>query len=106
MAMPAVLALGLGLTLGGAAAPELVDASGAIPDLVVDLRYATSDNFLHRAVYPASARCLLLPETLGRLTRAAEALRAAGYRIRVYDCYRPRSVQWEMWKLFPHPGYV
>jgi D-alanyl-D-alanine dipeptidase len=86
--------------------PELVDAQTRIPDLVVDLRYATPDNFLHRAVYPATARCLLLPETLDRLVAVADSLRPQGLRLRVYDCYRPRSVQWEMWKLYPKPGYV
>ena len=85
---------------------ELVDAATVIPDLVLDLRYATKDNFLKRQVYPDGARCLLLPDSVKRLTQAAEALRAQGYRLKVYDCYRPRAVQYEMWKLMPKPGYV
>jgi len=102
------LAAALGL-LGSApppAQPGLVDATGRISDLVVDLRYATPDNFLHRTLYPPGARCLLLPETLDRLEKAAAALRKEGFRLRLYDCYRPRSVQWQMWQIFPRPGYV
>ncbi len=100
------LAMTLGAHAPSEGPPGLEDASARIPDLVVDLRYATPGNFLHRAVYPPGARCLLLPETLERLGHAADALRAEGFRLRVYDCYRPRSVQWEMWKIFPHRGYV
>ncbi|GHG94075.1 D-alanyl-D-alanine dipeptidase [Comamonas sp. JC664] len=88
------------------AAASLVDATTVVADLVVDLRYATEDNFLKRKVYPDSARCLLLPESAQRLKKAADALRAKGYRLKVYDCYRPRAVQWEMWKIMPVPGYV
>ena len=86
--------------------PLVVDATEVVKDLVVDLRYATEDNFLKRKVYPEGARCLLLPESAERLRKAADVLRQQGYRLKVYDCYRPRAVQWEMWKIFPKPGYV
>jgi len=99
-------ALALSLLLGAAPQGKLVEAKGVVKDLVVDLRYATKDNFLKRQVYPDGARCLLLPAAVERLAQAAKLLRAQGYRLKVYDCYRPRAVQWEMWKLFPRPGYV
>jgi zinc D-Ala-D-Ala dipeptidase len=86
--------------------PVLVEVRQAIPDVVVDLRYATADNFLKEQVYPDGARCLLRREAVERLARAAEALRARGFRLRLYDCYRPRSVQWKMWRILPKPGYV
>ena len=103
----ASLALVLSAGAGDKAAePPLVDASQVVKDLVVDMRYATEDNFLKRKVYPDTARCLLLPESAERLKKAADALREQGYRLKVYDCYRPRAVQWEMWKILPKPGYV
>ncbi len=86
--------------------PELVDVTTAIPDAVLDLRYATRNNFLGKKVYPDGARCLLRPETVEPLRKAAEVLRRQGFRVLLYDCYRPRSVQWEMWKILPKPGYV
>ncbi|WP_140857254.1 D-alanyl-D-alanine dipeptidase [Myxococcus xanthus] len=88
------------------AAASLVDATTVVSDLVVDLRYATADNFLKRKVYPDTARCLLLPESAERLKKAADVLRAQGYRLKVYDCYRPRAVQYQMWEIMPVPGYV
>jgi D-alanyl-D-alanine dipeptidase len=99
----AKLALTLWLSAGES---PVVDATELIPDLVLDLRYATEDNFLKRKVYPEDARCLLLPDTAKRLKRAAETLRPKGYRLKVFDCYRPRAVQYEMWKIMPEPGYV
>lgn len=90
----------------GPADAALVDATHFVPDAVIDLRYATSSNFLGRAVYPPGARCLLLRPVAERLARAADRLRARGLRLRVYDCYRPLAVQREMWRLVPRKGFV
>jgi len=94
------------LLLAAPPAHDLVDVAEAVPDAIVDLRYATPDNFLGRAVYPAGARCLLRAPVAARLARAAARLRPRGLRLLVWDCYRPVSVQREMWRLFPRPGYV
>ncbi len=89
------------------AAPEpLVEATSVVPGLVVDLRYATADNFMKLKVYPDSAKCLLLASAASKLQAAAKAVKAKGYRLKVWDCYRPLSVQFELWKVFPKPGYV
>jgi D-alanyl-D-alanine dipeptidase len=101
----AALAALLPLSAGPAPRPDLVDVAQAVPDAVLDLRYAAADNFLHRRVYP-TARCLLLRPAARRLAAAAARLRAQGYRLRLWDCYRPLSVQWQMWRILPHPGYV
>jgi zinc D-Ala-D-Ala dipeptidase len=83
-----------------------LEVRSAIPDAVVDLRYATDDNFMKQKVYPDGACCLLLKPSLEGLAIAATALRAKGYRLKLYDCYRPLSVQWLLWKVMPVPGYV
>lgn len=86
--------------------PPLVDVSQVVPDALQDLRYATDRNFTGRILYPPGARCLLLRPVAARLARAASRLRRSGYRIRLYDCYRPASVQRELWRRFPRPGFV
>lgn len=97
----------LWLTLAAAPTTEaLTPVLELIPDAVVDLRYATADNFMKKQVYPAGARCLLLRRSATMLKAAADALRHQGYRLRLYDCYRPRAVQYELWKVMPVPGYV
>jgi D-alanyl-D-alanine dipeptidase len=72
---PYMMALVLLPHVGQAGAQALVDATHPVPDLIVDLRYARADNFLNQAVYPAGAKCLLLPEAAEHLTQAARALR-------------------------------
>ena len=96
------------LLLSGApsGAPSLEDVRSRIPDAVLDLRYATTQNFIGRAVYPPGARCLLLPPVAERLSRAAARLREEGLRLVLWDCFRPLAVQREMWKVAPRPGYV
>ncbi len=95
------------LALSLSASPEpLVEVVTLIPDAVVDLRYATEDNFMKKAVYPATAKCLLLERSAKQLKAAADVLREKGFRIRLYDCYRPHHVQFELWKVMPVPGYV
>jgi D-alanyl-D-alanine dipeptidase len=96
----------LAVLLAKQPAPDLVDAQESVPGLVVDLRYAQADNFLGKALYPKGAHCLLLRPVAERLARAAAAVAAQGYRLKVWDCYRPLSVQWEMWERFPRRGYV
>jgi D-alanyl-D-alanine dipeptidase len=98
--------LPLVLLLSKAPAPDLVDAQDSVPGLVVELRYAQADNFLKKALYPKGARCLLLRPVAGRLARAAEDVARQGYRLKAWDCYRPLSVQWEMWERLPKRGYV
>ena len=86
---------------------NLVDLALVDPSIEVDMRYATPDNFLHEAVYPAN-RCLLTADAAERLARVQRRLAKAEVRVglRVWDCYRPTSVQQTMWALVPDPRYV
>lgn len=102
--IPPVLPLLAALTLA-AAPPGLVDAGARLPDAVLDIRYATAANLTGRPLYPV-ARCLLLPDVADRLTRAAAELRRRGFRLVLFDCYRPLSVQRELWKAMPKRGFV
>lgn len=91
-----------------AAAPrpdDLVDVTTVIDDAVLDLRYATKDNFVGEVLYPM-ARCKLRRAVAERLAKAAEALRAQDRRLLIWDCYRPRAIQRLLWKKVPDPRYV
>jgi len=88
-----------------AAEPELVDAVEAVPGLVLDIRYATEKNFTKQKLYPA-ARCLLRPQVARDLARAQALLKPKGYGLKVFDCYRPFSVQKRMWEAMPVRGLV
>jgi D-alanyl-D-alanine dipeptidase len=84
---------------------DLVDATVVVPDLILDLRYASTKNFLGKQLYPA-ARCLLRIPAAEQLKKAALWLRERGYRVVVWDCYRPHRVQKVMWAAHPVRGYV
>lgn len=101
-----MISLACAALLAAAPAGALADVAPLVPDAILDLRYASDANFLGHAVYPAGARCLLLPAVADRLARAAARLRARGLRLRLYDCYRPLAVQREMWRLVPRRGFV
>ena len=89
------------------AAPQanLVDIASVAPTVRLDMRYATPNNFTGRTLYPV-ARCLLRPDVARRLARAQQALAPLHLGLQVYDCYRPPSVQREMWALVPDERYV
>jgi D-alanyl-D-alanine dipeptidase len=84
---------------------DLVDVAGVIDDAVIDMRYATADNFTGKELYPV-ARCKLRRAVAARLAKAARALRAEDRRLVLWDCYRPTSIQEELWKRVRDPRYV
>src|SRR5687767_4696085 len=84
---------------------DLVDVAAVIPDALLDIRYAPPDNFTPAPLY-AAARCLLRRDVAARLARAADALRAEQRRLLLWDCYRPASVQRELWGRVPVTRYV
>lgn len=84
---------------------ELVDIVELIPDAVIDLRYATEDNITGVVLYP-KAVCKLRRAVAERLARAARLLRAQDRRLKIWDCYRPLSIQKLLWAQVPDPRYV
>lgn len=84
----------------------LADIQALDSDIVIDLRYADEDNFMNRQVYPDNSKAFLRRETAVKLIRANEIFKEDGYTIKLWDAYRPLSVQRIMWEHSPLPGYV
>ena len=78
-----------------------VDLQTAISGLRVELKYATTDNFMHRNVYHGLTRAWLHPDAARKLRRAHELLRRdrSDLTLLVYDAARPIAVQRIMWNL-------
>ncbi|MDT0554863.1 M15 family metallopeptidase [Patiriisocius hiemis] len=70
-----------------------------------EIRYATPNNFIGETLYECEA-CLLQKEVANALIQANEYFCELGYKIKMYDCYRPLSVQKKMWAKVPRPTYV
>lgn len=74
-------------------------------DFVRDMKYATDDNFLKATVYDC-AECYLRLKTVKALIAANDEFRRDGFRIKLFDCYRPLRIQRKMWLLINDPKYV
>jgi len=74
-------------------------------NFVYDMKYATSDNFLKSKVYDC-AECFLRLKTVKALVEANDSFMKRGYKIKIFDCYRPLDIQKKMWKIVPNPSYV
>lgn len=83
----------------------LVDISTIIPDIHIDLRYATSDNFTGSVVYDFQV-CLLNKKAAFQLKEVQEELKRMGLSLKVWDGYRPFKAQCKFWELVPDPRYV
>ena len=74
-------------------------------DFVYDMKYATEDNFLKAKVYDC-AECFLRLKTVKALVEANKKFIKEGYRIKLFDCYRPLDIQKRMWQIVSNPEYV
>lgn len=81
--------------------PDLVDVRAFDPTIRLDIRYATTDNFMGMALYD-QPRALLQRPAGKALAQAHWALEKYGYGIIVYDAYRPWSVTKMFWDATPN----
>ena len=84
----------------------LVELKKLDSTIAVELKYTTPENFMKEVMYPEGARCFLRPKVAERLVRVHHALKERGLGIKIFDGYRPLSVQKKMWARFPVEGYV
>ncbi len=84
---------------------RLVDIRTVNRNIRLDIRYATTNNFLKRKLYPI-AKCALRSSVAQKLALVQTDLEKIGLGLKVYDCYRPFSVTEQMWEVLPDPNYV
>ena len=84
---------------------DLVDILTINPHIVLDIRYATTNNFTHTAVYPLS-RCYLRQKTAQKLNHVQNELETLNLGLKIFDGYRPLSIQKKFWQLVPDTRYV
>ena len=84
---------------------ELVDIQEKIPSICVGLRYASYDNVIGRILYKIN-RCYVLAPTAEALEKVQQDLAKIGLGLKVWDGYRPLSIQWRFWHYLPDEHYV
>jgi D-alanyl-D-alanine dipeptidase len=81
---------------------ELISLDSSI---IIDLKYATTDNFVKEQLYDC-ARCFLRHEAANQLVKVHKTLANNGYGLKMLDCYRPLPIQQRLWDKFQNPNYV
>ena len=86
----------------GMRTPDLVDVTTLDPRIKLDIRYATSNNFMGTPMY-TSARAFLQRPAAEAVARAARWLSTRGYGLLIHDAYRPWYVTETFWDATPEP---
>lgn len=84
---------------------DLVDIQSINPKILVDIRYATKNNFTGRPVYPR-AKCYLRRKVALKLDLIQKRLEKIGLGLKIFDGYRPISVQKIFWDYCPDSRFV
>ncbi len=84
----------------------LVDIRTVDPTIDIELRYAGSHNIAGHPLYPFGMRPLVRPEVAQRLSAAQKFLHRYNYNLKIWDAYRPKSAQIELWKASRSNDYV
>jgi D-alanyl-D-alanine dipeptidase len=84
---------------------ELVDLEEKIPDIILDIRYATNNNFTKKKIYNLSKAYLRKP-VAESLLKAQMEFKTLGYSIKIYDAYRPYSATVTFYNIIKDLRYV
>jgi len=84
---------------------ELVELKKWIPSLVLDIKYATTDNFMRRVMYP-EARAFARKPVAESLKKIQEELKSEGLGLKIFDGYRPYQITVEFYKYTSDRNFV
>lgn len=84
---------------------NLVAVKTIYSTIVLDLRYATTNNFLKTQIYDVP-RCYLHTDAAQALKQVVDELAKDGLGIKIFDAYRPLHAQWRLWEVCPDQRFV
>jgi D-alanyl-D-alanine dipeptidase len=84
---------------------ELIDLKILIPDLVLDIRYATTNNFTHEKIYNL-AKAYARKPVAQALKEIQDELRPQGFGIKMFDAYRPYKATVKFYEIYHDTTYV
>jgi zinc D-Ala-D-Ala dipeptidase len=73
--------------------------------VLIDIAYATAQNFTGKPVY-ARAGCYLHEGAADCLKQAIRYAGELGYRLKIFDAYRPAEAQFVLWEHTPDPNFL
>ena len=84
---------------------DLVEVTTLDPTIHLDIRYATTNNFLGTPVY-TQARAFLQRPAAEAVVRVHQALKAQGYGLILHDGYRPWYITRVFWEATPEDKHI
>jgi zinc D-Ala-D-Ala dipeptidase len=84
---------------------SLIDVKSKIPDIEVDLKYASMENFTHEKIYNFEI-CYLLDVVVEKLGLIQQELATLNLGLKIWDGYRPIYAQKKLWQILPDENYV
>lgn len=87
-------------------AQTLVHLKSLDSSFIVELPYASAQNFTGQVVYPKNADAYLLEEPAHALCRVQKELKQIGLGLKIWDAFRPMSAQEQFWHICPDERYV
>jgi D-alanyl-D-alanine dipeptidase len=84
---------------------ELIDLEKFIPEIVLDIRYATTNNFTKEKIYNLS-RAYARKPVAESLKKAQEEFNKLGYGVKIFDAYRPYTATVKFYEVYHDTTYV
>ena len=99
------LYVGAGDRVAGSEKKLIEVTSEKVPGLVLEIRYATEQNITGKKIY-TDKRAWLREETIRKLAQVARELEEKGYRLVLWDGWRPASAQKALWAAKPDGRFL
>ena len=77
---------------------RMINILNCLPEVILDLRYATTNNFMHQKLYPTIRTTYLRSAAAIALEKVLKELTKENLTLKIFDAYRPYSVTQKMWE--------
>ncbi len=84
---------------------QMVDLEKTVPGVLLDIRYATTNNFTSQVVY-SSARAFARKPVADALVRVQDSLASYHLGLKIYDAYRPYAATLKFYEVYPDTSFV
>ena len=85
---------------------QMLNVKKIIPSLLLDLKYTTEHNFMHRRLYPFLHTTYLRLPAVKALKKVVNELKNKNLTIKIFDVYRPYEITEEMWEAVKDSRYA
>ena len=85
---------------------KMVNLRKALPEIKLDLKYTTTQNFMHHKLYPPIQTTFLRKPAVDNLKNITRELKQQNLGIKIFDAYRPYSITEKMWEKVKDSRYA